>query len=145
LALFFFFGQALVFGLAASGQVVAGGLLCKAVAVSGLGGQCFGISEPGAGDLNLPEVERPRPLSLRLTNRYVDRLQTAAESDIDVAEQLLKITGFIDTPTRLLHPKMMLRAATANLHRRQRDSQPEQAGVAGRADDRTPLPEMLSE
>ena len=97
------------------------------------------------GDLNLPEVEGPRPLSLRLTNRYVDRLQTAAESDIDVAEQLLKITGFVDHPTRLLHPKMLIRAATTNLHRRQRDSQPQQAGVAGRADDRTPLPDMVSE
>jgi hypothetical protein len=95
------------------------------------------------GDLNLPEVEGPRPLSLRLTNRYVDRLQTAAESDIVVAEQFTKVVALIDQPTRLLHPKMMLRAATANLHRRQRDSQPEQAGVAGRADDRTPLPDML--
>jgi 2-polyprenyl-6-methoxyphenol hydroxylase-like FAD-dependent oxidoreductase len=97
------------------------------------------------GDLNLPEVEGPRPLSLRLTNRYVDRLQTAAESDIVVAEQFTKVVALIDQPTRLLHPKMMLRAATANLHRRQRDSQPEQAGVAGRADARTPLPDMLSQ
>ncbi|HTY34845.1 MAG TPA: 2-polyprenyl-6-methoxyphenol hydroxylase-like oxidoreductase [Mycobacterium sp.] len=96
------------------------------------------------GDLNLPEVEGPRPLSLRLTNRYVDRLQTAAESDIVVAEQFLKITGLIDQPTRLLHPKMMLRATTANLHRRQRDSQPEQAGVAGRADDCTPPSETAT-
>ena len=97
------------------------------------------------GDLNLPEVEGPRPLSLRLTNRYVDRLQTAAESDILVAEQFTKVIAFIDQPTRLLHPKMMIRAATANPPRRQRDSQPQQAGVAGRADDRTPLPDMLSE
>ena len=73
------------------------------------------------GDLNLPEVEGPRPLSLRLTNRYVDRLQTAAESDIVVAEQFTKVIAFIDPPTRLLHPKMMLRAATANRHPRQGD------------------------
>jgi 2-polyprenyl-6-methoxyphenol hydroxylase-like FAD-dependent oxidoreductase len=66
------------------------------------------------GDLNLPEVEGPRPLSLRLTNRYVDRLQTAAESDIVVAEQLIKVLAFTDQPTRLLHPQMMFRAATAN-------------------------------
>ncbi len=97
------------------------------------------------GDLNLPEVEGPRPLSLRLTNRYVDRLQTAAESDIVVAEQFTKVIALIDPPTRLLHPKMMIRVATANPRRRQRDSQPEQAGVAGRADDRTPLSDMLSE
>ena len=76
------------------------------------------------GDLNLPEVEGPRPLSLRLTNRYVDRLQTAAESDIVVAEQFTKVIAFIDPPTRLLHPKMMLRAATANRHPRQGDHAP---------------------
>ena len=73
------------------------------------------------GDLNLPEVEGPRPLSLRLTNRYVDRLQTAAESDIVVAEQFTKVIAFIDPPTRLLHPKMMIRATTANRHPRQGD------------------------
>jgi 2-polyprenyl-6-methoxyphenol hydroxylase-like FAD-dependent oxidoreductase len=39
------------------------------------------------GDLNLPEVEGPRPLSTRFANRYVDRIQTAAEFDIVVAEQ----------------------------------------------------------
>ncbi len=97
------------------------------------------------GDLNLPEVEGPRPLSLRLTNRYVDRLQTAAESDIVVAEQFLKVTSLIDAPSRLLHPKLMRRAATASLHRRQRDSQPQQAGVADRADDRTPLSDVLAD
>ncbi|MGC2655764.1 MAG: 2-polyprenyl-6-methoxyphenol hydroxylase-like oxidoreductase [Mycobacterium sp.] len=65
------------------------------------------------GDLNLPEVEGPRPLSLRLTNRYVDRLQTAAESDIVVAEQLAKVVALVDKPARLLYPKMLFRAATA--------------------------------
>jgi 2-polyprenyl-6-methoxyphenol hydroxylase-like FAD-dependent oxidoreductase len=82
------------------------------------------------GDLTLPEVEGSRPLAVRLANKYVDRLQTAAESDIDVAEQFLRVTSFIDTPTRLLHPKMILRAATANPLRQQRDSQPQHAGVA---------------
>ncbi len=70
------------------------------------------------GDLKLPEVEGPRPLSLRLANRYVDRLQTAAESDVAAAEQFTKVMAFIDPPTRLLHPKMMIRAA--NPRRRQR-------------------------
>ena len=32
------------------------------------------------GDLSLPEVEGHRPLSVRLSNRYVDRRQTAAET-----------------------------------------------------------------
>jgi hypothetical protein len=77
-------------------------------------------------DLNLPEVEGPRPLSLRLANRYVDRLQTAAESDLVVAEQFTKVVALIDPPIRLLQPKMMIRAATANLRRRERRQPVEQ-------------------
>ena len=68
------------------------------------------------GDLNLPEVEGPRPLSLRLANKYVDRLQTAAESDLAVAEQFTKVVALVDPPTRLLQPQMMI--AAANLRRR---------------------------
>lgn len=73
------------------------------------------------GDLNLPEVEGPRPLSLRMSNRYVDRIQTAAESDIIVAEQLTKVVGLVDKPARLLHPKMLVRAATAGHRQRVTD------------------------
>ena len=71
------------------------------------------------GDLNLPEVEGPRPLSLRLTNKYVDRLQTAPESDRFVAEQFTKVVALVDPPTRLLQPQMMIRVAAANLRRRE--------------------------
>src|ERR1700735_5247748 len=71
------------------------------------------------GDLNLPEVEGPRPLSLRLANKYVDRLQTAAESDLAVAEQFTKVVALVDPPTRLLQPQMMIRVAAANLRRRE--------------------------
>ena len=71
------------------------------------------------GDLSLPEVEGARPLSLRLTNRYVDRLQTAAESDLAVAEQFTKVVAFVDPPSRLLQPQMMIRVAAANLRRRE--------------------------
>jgi 2-polyprenyl-6-methoxyphenol hydroxylase-like FAD-dependent oxidoreductase len=71
------------------------------------------------GDLNLPEVEGPRPLSLRITNRYVDRIQTAAESDLVVAEQFAKVVALVDPPTRLLQPQIMIRVAAANLRRRE--------------------------
>jgi hypothetical protein len=57
---------------------------------------------------------------LRLANRYVDRLQTAAESDLVVAEQFTKVVALVDAPTRLLQPKMMIHIATANLRRRER-------------------------
>lgn len=72
------------------------------------------------GDLNLPEVEGPRPLSLRLANKYVERLQTAAESDLAIAEQFTKVVALVDPPTRLLQPQMIARVAAANLRRRQR-------------------------
>ncbi len=48
------------------------------------------------GDLNLPEVQAPRSLSVRIANSYVDRLQRTAESDFVVAQQFLKVTGLID-------------------------------------------------
>jgi 2-polyprenyl-6-methoxyphenol hydroxylase-like FAD-dependent oxidoreductase len=70
------------------------------------------------GDLNLPEVEGARPLSLRLANKYVDRLQSAAESDLVVAEQFTKVVALVDPPTRLLQPQMMIRVAAVNLRRR---------------------------
>jgi 2-polyprenyl-6-methoxyphenol hydroxylase-like FAD-dependent oxidoreductase len=72
------------------------------------------------GDLNLPEVAGARPLSTRYANRYVDRVQTAAESDIVVGEQFTKVIALLDPPTRLLHPKIVFRVATVNLRRRQR-------------------------
>jgi 2-polyprenyl-6-methoxyphenol hydroxylase-like FAD-dependent oxidoreductase len=63
------------------------------------------------GDLALPEVEGPRSLSTRLTNKYVERLQTAAESDLDIAEQFTRVIGLIDPPSRLMRPKMLMGAA----------------------------------
>jgi 2-polyprenyl-6-methoxyphenol hydroxylase-like FAD-dependent oxidoreductase len=63
------------------------------------------------GDLALPEVEGHRPPSVKLMNKYVDRLQTAAESDLEVAEQFARVIGFLDPPTRLMRPKMLIRAA----------------------------------
>jgi hypothetical protein len=63
------------------------------------------------GDLSLPEVEGHRPLAVRLSNRYVDRLQTVAQTDIAVAEQFVRVIGLLDPPGTLLHPRMLLRAA----------------------------------
>jgi len=73
------------------------------------------------GDLSLPEVEGPRPLSVRVANKYVDRVLAAAESDIVVAEQFAKVVGLIDPPTSLFRPSVIARVATANRRRRQSD------------------------
>jgi 2-polyprenyl-6-methoxyphenol hydroxylase-like FAD-dependent oxidoreductase len=66
-------------------------------------------------DLNLPEIEGNRPLSVRLTNAYADRLGAVAEYDVEVAEQFMRVVGLLDPPANLLRPKMLVRAAQ---HRR---------------------------
>ena len=71
------------------------------------------------GDLNLPEVQGPRPLSMRLTNKYVDRVQAAAETDTVIATRFLKVAGFSKSPASLMAPSFMLRVAATNWrHRR---------------------------
>jgi 2-polyprenyl-6-methoxyphenol hydroxylase-like FAD-dependent oxidoreductase len=100
----------------------------------------------GAGsDLAFPEVEGRRTPSMRLTNRFANWVLTASESDAVVGGQFFKVTGLVDPPARLLRPSFIYRVAAVNLRRRQRDSQPQQAGVADISDGRAPLPDMLSE
>jgi 2-polyprenyl-6-methoxyphenol hydroxylase-like FAD-dependent oxidoreductase len=96
-------------------------------------------------DLAFPEVEGRRAPSMRAGSRFVDWVLSACESDAAVASQFLKVTALVDPPARLLNPLFIARVATVNLRRRQRDSQPRLAEVAGRVDDRTPLPDTLSD
>lgn len=63
------------------------------------------------GDLSLPEIQGPRPLLMRVTNRYVDRVQAAAETDTVIAERFLRVAGFEDPPASLMDPSVMLRLA----------------------------------
>lgn len=76
-------------------------------------------------DLALPEVEGHRPLSVRLTNRYVERLQTAAESSAQVAEQFTRVVSLLDPPSRLMRPKMLFHAARS----RPRSASAQETGV----------------
>jgi 2-polyprenyl-6-methoxyphenol hydroxylase-like FAD-dependent oxidoreductase len=69
-------------------------------------------------DLALPEVVGPRPISMRISNAYSERVLTAAESDVSVAQQFMRVTGMVDSPMRLLRPTFMFRVARANLRRR---------------------------
>jgi 2-polyprenyl-6-methoxyphenol hydroxylase-like FAD-dependent oxidoreductase len=69
------------------------------------------------GDLALPEVEGPRPLTLRAVNAYVGRLLTAAERDPVVAEQFGRVNNFLDPPSKLLGPAMVRRVIAGNLRR----------------------------
>jgi 2-polyprenyl-6-methoxyphenol hydroxylase-like FAD-dependent oxidoreductase len=68
-------------------------------------------------DLSQPEIEGRRSMTTRVANRYVERLLTVCETDIGCAEQLIRVTGFIDPPTRLLRPSIMYRVARVRPHR----------------------------
>ncbi len=73
-------------------------------------------------DLALPQIEGPRPLPVRLINAYMDKVLTAAETDLVVTERFLKVQYLLDSPTTLLKPAMMGRVLTGNLLRRNRDT-----------------------
>jgi hypothetical protein len=70
------------------------------------------------GDLSLPEVEGPRPLSMRLVNKYIERVQAAAETDIVTATRFMRVAGFSDAPASLMLPSVMARVAVTNLRQR---------------------------
>ncbi|KAA0101975.1 2-polyprenyl-6-methoxyphenol hydroxylase-like oxidoreductase [Mycolicibacterium sp. P1-18] len=65
-------------------------------------------------DLALPEIPGPRPMMTRLTNAYVGRVLAAAESDPFVAQEFLRVTGMLATPTRLLRPDFVVHVARAS-------------------------------
>ena len=75
-------------------------------------------------DLTLPQVQGPRPLSTRLTNAYVDRVLTAAETDPWVSQQFLRVTGMIDPPTQLLRPAFVSRVLRTAAQPRDRQDRP---------------------
>jgi 2-polyprenyl-6-methoxyphenol hydroxylase-like FAD-dependent oxidoreductase len=62
-------------------------------------------------DLALPEVVGPRPVSMRISNAFLERVLTAAEVDPVVAGQFMRVTGMVDPPTRLFRPSILLRVA----------------------------------
>ena len=96
-------------------------------------------------DLAFPEVEGRRTPPMRVTNRLVDWILTASESDAAIGTQFFRVTGLLDPPTRLLHPWFLYRAATVNLRRRQRHSRLRQAAVAGPAAGGSASPEASPE
>jgi 2-polyprenyl-6-methoxyphenol hydroxylase-like FAD-dependent oxidoreductase len=69
-------------------------------------------------DLALPQVQGPRPLSVRVINAYVNRVLTAAERDPTVAEQFLRVASLQDPATRLFRPSTARRVLLGSLQRR---------------------------
>jgi 2-polyprenyl-6-methoxyphenol hydroxylase-like FAD-dependent oxidoreductase/ketosteroid isomerase-like protein len=68
-------------------------------------------------DLALPEVAGPRPISMRISNAFVERVSTASEVDLVVAGQFMRVTTMVDPPSRLLRPSILLRVMRAQRRR----------------------------
>jgi 2-polyprenyl-6-methoxyphenol hydroxylase-like FAD-dependent oxidoreductase len=59
------------------------------------------------GDLALPEIEGRRSLAVRITNRYVARLQRAAEHDAAVAATFIRVAGLLAPPSAMMSPRIL--------------------------------------
>jgi 2-polyprenyl-6-methoxyphenol hydroxylase-like FAD-dependent oxidoreductase len=71
------------------------------------------------GDLALPEVAGRRPLTLRITNAYVERLLRVAEYDPIVAEAFGDVSDLLAPPREVLEPRIIWRVLRGNLQSRE--------------------------
>ncbi|OBA87747.1 hypothetical protein A5662_25700 [Mycobacteriaceae bacterium 1482268.1] len=65
-----------------------------------------------------------KQLQRRLMAWWMERIMTAVENDVAVAEILFRVRNFTDPPTRLQNPGFHARVAAANLRRRRTDHSP---------------------
>jgi 2-polyprenyl-6-methoxyphenol hydroxylase-like FAD-dependent oxidoreductase len=70
------------------------------------------------GDLALPVVEGPRPLPVRFINAYFNRVLTAAEHDMRLAEKFMKVQSLLAPPATLLTPGTVGQVVGGNVRRR---------------------------
>jgi 2-polyprenyl-6-methoxyphenol hydroxylase-like FAD-dependent oxidoreductase len=61
------------------------------------------------GDLSLPEIPGPRPLMLRITNAYIERLLRVAEHDPIVAQAFGDVSDLLAPPYEVLRPRILWR------------------------------------
>jgi 2-polyprenyl-6-methoxyphenol hydroxylase-like FAD-dependent oxidoreductase len=69
------------------------------------------------GDLALPEVEGHRPVVVRMTNTYVDRLLRVAEYDPIVASAFSDVGDLLAPPQEIMRPRILWRVLRGNLRR----------------------------
>lgn len=64
-------------------------------------------SVAAGGDLAFPEVEGLRSTQTRLVNRYIGRVLGAAERNAEVGRAFVRVSGLVDPPASLLHPRVL--------------------------------------
>ncbi|SPM26551.1 nuclear transport factor 2 family protein [Mycobacterium terramassiliense] len=64
-------------------------------------------------DLALPEVHGRRPVSMRISNAFLERVLSAVEVDPVVAGQFMRVTAMVAPPARLFRPSILRRVARA--------------------------------
>jgi 2-polyprenyl-6-methoxyphenol hydroxylase-like FAD-dependent oxidoreductase len=62
-----------------------------------------------SSDLALPQITGKRPASIKMTNAYLERVLTAAQTDPAIVQQFLRSINMIDPPSRMLRPSTVLR------------------------------------
>jgi 2-polyprenyl-6-methoxyphenol hydroxylase-like FAD-dependent oxidoreductase len=65
-------------------------------------------------DLLRPDVAGPRPLGVRLRNRYLRRILLAAQQNGEIARRFFRVAGLLDAPAALLAPSMLRAAVQAH-------------------------------
>jgi 2-polyprenyl-6-methoxyphenol hydroxylase-like FAD-dependent oxidoreductase len=60
-------------------------------------------------DLAVDAIVGRRPVTVRVLNRYLARLQAAAVDDALLTARLIRVVGLVDPPSRLLHPTTIAR------------------------------------
>jgi 2-polyprenyl-6-methoxyphenol hydroxylase-like FAD-dependent oxidoreductase len=67
-------------------------------------------------DLSFPGVEGKRTLKVRLGQRYLNLVQSAATRDVKVTTAYLRAAGMVDRPEALMRPAMVLRVLRNAVH-----------------------------
>jgi 2-polyprenyl-6-methoxyphenol hydroxylase-like FAD-dependent oxidoreductase len=68
-----------------------------------------------AGDLTLPEVPGDRPLAVRISNAYIERLLRVAEHDPIVAAAFGDVGDLLAPPGEVMRPRILWRVLRGNL------------------------------
>ena len=76
------------------------------------------------GDLALPDIPGHRPLILRITNAYIERLLRVAERDPIVAQAFGDVSDLLAQPQEVLHPRILWRVLHGNLQRHRTSTAP---------------------